>query len=160
MVKNLPANGGETGLIPGWGRSSGEGKANPLQYSCLWNPMDAVPRISKSQIRQLLNKNNRTVRVFLSQTPSSVASWTPLPNTQHVQNLIITLLSLWLKHGLPLLVLFGGLMAIYLITQVITSEPFKKFSYASLMISHQCLFNLCLYMLIPTAYIWFLWCLS
>ena len=26
---------GDTGLIPGWGRSSGEGNSNPLQYSCL-----------------------------------------------------------------------------------------------------------------------------
>ena len=28
------------GLIPGWGRSSAEGNGNPLQYSCLENPMD------------------------------------------------------------------------------------------------------------------------
>ena len=27
-------------LIPGWGRSPGEGNGNPLQYSCLENPMD------------------------------------------------------------------------------------------------------------------------
>ena len=33
-VKNLPANA-EVGLIPGWGRSSGGGHGNPLQYSCL-----------------------------------------------------------------------------------------------------------------------------
>ena len=30
----------ERGLIPGWGRSSGGGHSNPLQYSCLENPMD------------------------------------------------------------------------------------------------------------------------
>ena len=30
---------GDTGLIPGLGRSSGEGKGSPLQYSCLGNPM-------------------------------------------------------------------------------------------------------------------------
>ena len=40
MVKNLPANAGDTGLIPGSGRSPGEGKGNPLQYSCLGNSMD------------------------------------------------------------------------------------------------------------------------
>ena len=34
MVKNLPANGGDTGLIPGSGRSPGEGNGNLLQYSC------------------------------------------------------------------------------------------------------------------------------
>ena len=38
--KNPPANAGELGLIPGSGRSPGEGKGNPLQYSCLKNPMD------------------------------------------------------------------------------------------------------------------------
>ena len=31
---------GDPGLIPGTGRSSGEGNGNPLQYSCLENPMD------------------------------------------------------------------------------------------------------------------------
>ena len=40
VVKNLPANTGEAGLIPGSGRSPGEGNGNPLQYSCLENPMD------------------------------------------------------------------------------------------------------------------------
>ena len=39
MVKNLPANAGVTGSIPGSGRSPGEGNGNPLQYSCLGNPM-------------------------------------------------------------------------------------------------------------------------
>ena len=32
-------NVGDQGLTPGWGRSSGEGNGNPLQYSCLENPM-------------------------------------------------------------------------------------------------------------------------
>ena len=40
VVKNLPANVGNLGLIPGSGRSPGEGNGNPLQYSCLGNPMD------------------------------------------------------------------------------------------------------------------------
>ena len=31
---------GDAGLIPGSGRSPGEGNGNPLQYSCLGNPMD------------------------------------------------------------------------------------------------------------------------
>jgi len=30
----------DAGSIPGWGRSPGEGNGNPLQYSCLENPMD------------------------------------------------------------------------------------------------------------------------
>ena len=40
MLKNLPVNAGDTGLIPGSGRSPGEGNGNPLQYSCLGNPME------------------------------------------------------------------------------------------------------------------------
>ena len=40
MLKNTLANAGDTGLIPGSGRSPGEGNDNLLQYSCLENPMD------------------------------------------------------------------------------------------------------------------------
>ena len=40
MMKNLPANAGDPGLIPGSERSPGEGNGNPLQYSCLENPID------------------------------------------------------------------------------------------------------------------------
>ena len=40
MVKNLPANAADVGLIPGLGRSPGEGNGKPLLYSCLGNPMD------------------------------------------------------------------------------------------------------------------------
>ena len=40
VVKNLPASAGDTGSIPGLGRSPGEGNGYPLQYSCLENPMD------------------------------------------------------------------------------------------------------------------------
>ena len=50
-VKNPPANAGDVGSISGSGRSPGEGNGNPLQYSCLENPMDrgawwaTVPRV-------------------------------------------------------------------------------------------------------------------
>ena len=40
MVKNPPANAGDLGSIPGLGRSPGVGNGNPLQYTCLENPMD------------------------------------------------------------------------------------------------------------------------
>ena len=40
VVKNPPANAGDAGSVPGSGRSPGEGNGNPLQYSCLGNPMD------------------------------------------------------------------------------------------------------------------------
>ena len=43
MVKNLPVmqDAKDTGLIPGSGRSPGEGNGSPLQYSCLENLMDS-----------------------------------------------------------------------------------------------------------------------
>ena len=40
MVKNLPASVGDAGLIPGLGSYPGERNGNPVQYSCLENPMD------------------------------------------------------------------------------------------------------------------------
>ena len=40
VVKNLPANAGDAGLIPGSGRSPRERNGNPCQYSCLGNSMD------------------------------------------------------------------------------------------------------------------------
>ena len=38
--KESPCSAGDPGSIPGWGRSPGEGRGNPLQYPCLENPMD------------------------------------------------------------------------------------------------------------------------
>ena len=55
VVKNLPANAGDVGLIPGLGRFPGGGHGNPLQYACLENPMDrgawraTVHGVAKSQ---------------------------------------------------------------------------------------------------------------
>ena len=58
MVKNLSANAGDVrdlGLIPGFGRTPGGGHGNPLQYSCLEDPMDrgawwaTVHGVAKSQ---------------------------------------------------------------------------------------------------------------
>ena len=55
MVKNLSANAGDVGSIPELRRSPGGGNGNPLQYSCLGNPMDGeawqatVPGVAKSQ---------------------------------------------------------------------------------------------------------------
>ena len=54
-VKNLSANAGDPGSIPGSGRSPGERNGNPLQYSCLRNAMDReawwtrVHGVTKSQ---------------------------------------------------------------------------------------------------------------
>ena len=55
VVKNLPANAGDLSLIPGSGRSPREGNGNPLQYSCLGNPISraakwaTVHEVAKSQ---------------------------------------------------------------------------------------------------------------
>ena len=58
VVKNLSANAGDlrdVGSIPGYGRSPGGGNGNPLQYSCLGNPMERrawraiVHKIAKGQ---------------------------------------------------------------------------------------------------------------
>ena len=58
VVKNLPTRAGDArdaGLIPGSGRSPGEGNGNPLQYSSLGDPTDrgalqtTVPEITKSR---------------------------------------------------------------------------------------------------------------
>ena len=38
--KESAYNAGDAGLIPGWGRSPGDGNGYPLQYSCLENPVD------------------------------------------------------------------------------------------------------------------------
>ena len=50
MLKNPPANTGNAGSIPGSRRSPGEGSGNPLQYSCLGNPMDGVPSRLQSMV--------------------------------------------------------------------------------------------------------------
>ena len=54
-AKASVCNAGDMDLIPGWGRCPGEENGNPLQYSCLENPMDGEPwwatihRVAKSQ---------------------------------------------------------------------------------------------------------------
>ena len=71
-VKNPPANAGDAGIsgsIPGSGRSPGGGNGNPLQYSCLKNPMDrgawqaTVRGVAESQT--LLNEHTRKSGDFL-----------------------------------------------------------------------------------------------
>ena len=55
--KESASNAGDTGSIPGLGRSPGKGNGNPIQYSCLGNPMDRgswwaiVPGVTKRQTR-------------------------------------------------------------------------------------------------------------
>ena len=70
VLKNLLANVGDTrdsGSIPGLGKSPGGEHGNPLQYSCLKNPMDrgawwaTVHRIAKSQTRLRVHACNATL---------------------------------------------------------------------------------------------------
>ena len=71
MVKNPPASAGDVrdlGSITGSGRSPGGGRGNPLQYSCLENPMDreawqaTIHRIAQSwtQLKQLSTNNTNS----------------------------------------------------------------------------------------------------
>ena len=59
-VKESACNAGDLGLIPGLGRSPGEGYGNPLQYSCLENPMireawwATVHEVAESDTAELL----------------------------------------------------------------------------------------------------------
>ena len=62
MVKNLPTYVGDTGLISGSGRSPGEGNGNPLQYSCLGNPMDKEAYQLQSMGSQRVRHNLVTER--------------------------------------------------------------------------------------------------
>ena len=70
VVKNLPANAGDTGSIPGLGRSSGEGNGNPLQYSCLGNPMDrgawraTAHGVAKSRTRRSTHTQHQSLFTF------------------------------------------------------------------------------------------------
>ena len=61
VVKNMPVSAGDLGLIPRLGRSPGGEHGDPLQYSCLENPLDRgawwamVPRVAqgKTKVKQL-----------------------------------------------------------------------------------------------------------
>ena len=66
VVKSLPTNAGDAGLIPGSGRSPGEGNGNPLHYSCLENPMDweawkaIVHRVAELDTTEQLHTHTHT----------------------------------------------------------------------------------------------------
>ena len=64
--KESACNAGDPSLIPGLGRSPGEGNGNPLQYSCLENSKDRgawwviIHRVAKSQTRLMTNTSTFT----------------------------------------------------------------------------------------------------
>ena len=64
-VKASASNVGDPGSIPGSGRPPGEGKGNPLQYSCLENPMGrGAWRVTESDTTEGLNNNNAADKVM------------------------------------------------------------------------------------------------
>ena len=68
VVKNLPANAGDVGLIPGLGRSPVKGNGKLLQYSCLGNPMDRGDLVDYGVTKELdtLNSSNHDILIFSS----------------------------------------------------------------------------------------------
>ena len=76
-------NAGDLGSIPGLGRSPGEGNGNPLQYSCLENPMDRGARqatvhgVTKTPSRDLPNPGIQ--RVSLMSPELAGRFFTPAP---------------------------------------------------------------------------------
>ena len=58
LVKNLPANAGDMGLIPGLERSPGEENGNPLQYSCLENLIERV--VWQATVRGVAKESDMT----------------------------------------------------------------------------------------------------
>ena len=69
MVKNLLASAGDTGSIPASGSFPGDGNGNPLQYSCLENPMDRragraiVHGVAKSRMQLSEHSHTHTLKV-------------------------------------------------------------------------------------------------
>ena len=70
MVKNLPANAGDAGSIPGTGRSPGGGSGNPLQYSCLKNPREALQATVPGGRKQLATTEHITVELVIKNLPA------------------------------------------------------------------------------------------
>ena len=70
-MNNLPANGGDAGLVSESGRSPGAGNGNPFQYSCLGNPMDigawwaTVHGVAKSQTQLSTVQTLSPVQLFV-----------------------------------------------------------------------------------------------
>ena len=91
VVKNPPAKAGDVGLTPGLGRSPGGGNGNPLQYSCLENPVDRgawrsmLCGVAKSQTQLSDWAHTHTGSQFLGQGShphplywkESLNHWTP-----------------------------------------------------------------------------------
>ena len=95
VIKNPQANT-DLGLIPGLGRSPGEGNGKPLQYSCLVNPMDrgvwqvTVHRVAKSQTGLSLHRHTCTQTQIQTQTQTHRHTHTHTHNNNNNNKLRIT----------------------------------------------------------------------
>ena len=76
MVRNPPANAGDMSLILEFGGSSGGGHGNPLQYSCLENPMDPEkPGGLQSIGSQRVGDDLSDLRGLLRYVPAMLTFW-------------------------------------------------------------------------------------
>ena len=89
LVKNPLASAGDTGSIPGQGRSPEEGNGNPLQYSCLGNSLNKggwwaiVHEVTKESDTAQCRNNNKSVKGKKKTLPAYIS----FPCTQSVKNL-------------------------------------------------------------------------
>ena len=99
MVKHLPSNAGDTGSIPGMGRSPGGGHGNPLQYSCQDNPMDreAWWAVLRGVTEPYTTEHARTSKLF--ETRLEVERLQPCCHENH----LICLMESACLHALTLL---------------------------------------------------------
>ena len=95
MEKHLPASAGEEGSIPGSARSPGEGNGNPLQYSCLGNPMGRGARwVTVHEVAESEAATEHGSRYFLPLRPGATGLKAETP-------------SFWAKMNTPVHALFG-----------------------------------------------------
>ena len=107
MVKNLPVNGGDANLILRLGRSPGGGNGNPLQYSCLGDPVDrdwwaTVHGFARQlDMTWQLNNNNKPmeypVGVYLSRL-SPITAMFKIYVTQGASRQSSPLVSTWVSE--------------------------------------------------------------
>ena len=64
-AKNLPANAGDMGSIPGSGRFPGEGNGNPLPCSCLENPTDRGASVGHDSVTKQQTKQRTSLSTYL-----------------------------------------------------------------------------------------------
>ena len=82
VVKNLAVNAGDVGLIPGSGRSPGEGHSNPLQHPCLENPTDRGARWAT--VHRVAESDTTEVNLATPTTPITISLAGPV--LQHYQS--------------------------------------------------------------------------